>query len=614
MGWNPSLNELRDVLAGLFPDEEDARRIATSAGLEPQYIRFDDKPINVWHNILEEATRRDKLQALLDQARHAYPNNPALQRAMAGLDPVTAGMSGPLADLRRGVPQPWMWALALALLVLVGLLLRWPPLSTAHPEVAVAEPHEAAPSPAPAPSSTPPPIPMSGLFNILVADFGTLDDQGQVQPSELGERVSLWLARRLEQELAQTGSGDGLALDVQIWQDGWNKPASNPEIGVVVDPQVDLERLQAFRPTLVIYGYVTGAADSPQLALDFFYSSPQLQDEPDAALGRHSLGRPIPIAYGRDPDLAVEKLDSNRAFTARLAALVWLTKGLIKTLVEEPADALRIFQDADHTLGDWQAADGRETLYYFMGRAALDLKQYDLAETAFISATLINDRYVNAHIGLGNVHFSRAQSYFTPAATLPAEVAACVAPTGQATPRTPTGHLPTTEPEAMEQIDQAIQAYLHAERLATAPDTPWPPILYVAQAMLGNAYRLKGEALTAQGDFPAARVELRKAQDAYLQTLTPFQQAQRHGFLAHVYLGLGAIARAQGYMAQRQGELDAARGAFVQALGHYAGCIQQEAVPDGEGSLKLQRTTACLCRLYASAVQQTLDELGGGEG
>jgi hypothetical protein len=73
MTRNIALTKLRDLLASLYSRRSDSERIAKDAGLDTKLIAFDDKAINNWSNILEEACRHDKVQAIINIARKEYP-------------------------------------------------------------------------------------------------------------------------------------------------------------------------------------------------------------------------------------------------------------------------------------------------------------------------------------------------------------------------------------------------------------------------------------------------------------------------------------------------------------------------------------------------------------
>lgn len=77
MNWNADLTELRDKLLDLYQRNEDVRRVADDAGLRCELINFQDRPINIWYNILAEASRSRKLRAIIEIACKEYPNQRA---------------------------------------------------------------------------------------------------------------------------------------------------------------------------------------------------------------------------------------------------------------------------------------------------------------------------------------------------------------------------------------------------------------------------------------------------------------------------------------------------------------------------------------------------------
>ncbi|MEW5868131.1 MAG: trypsin-like peptidase domain-containing protein [Chloroflexota bacterium] len=82
--WNSNLVNLRDLLADLYWDKNDARRLAQQAGLRVAMIAFSDKPIATWHNILTDALNRHKLEDVIDAACQEFPENNFLAQAKQG--------------------------------------------------------------------------------------------------------------------------------------------------------------------------------------------------------------------------------------------------------------------------------------------------------------------------------------------------------------------------------------------------------------------------------------------------------------------------------------------------------------------------------------------------
>jgi hypothetical protein len=63
MAWDRNLTNLRNTLAGLYWTPVEARRIAQEAGLNPVFLRFNDKPVNMWHSVVEDTQAHGKRQA-----------------------------------------------------------------------------------------------------------------------------------------------------------------------------------------------------------------------------------------------------------------------------------------------------------------------------------------------------------------------------------------------------------------------------------------------------------------------------------------------------------------------------------------------------------------------
>ncbi len=81
--WNPKLSNLRNVLAGLYWREEEARRIVLEVGMNPIFIEFSNKPINTWQSILEEAGHHGKIGDIIAKAHEENPKVQALVLAQA---------------------------------------------------------------------------------------------------------------------------------------------------------------------------------------------------------------------------------------------------------------------------------------------------------------------------------------------------------------------------------------------------------------------------------------------------------------------------------------------------------------------------------------------------
>ncbi|MEM7538862.1 MAG: serine protease [Chloroflexota bacterium] len=84
MNWNKHLTDLRNILAGLYWDKTDARRVAVEAGINPIRLRLSDQADITWQSILEEANHQQRVGNIIDIAYNAYPNIQGLQMAAGG--------------------------------------------------------------------------------------------------------------------------------------------------------------------------------------------------------------------------------------------------------------------------------------------------------------------------------------------------------------------------------------------------------------------------------------------------------------------------------------------------------------------------------------------------
>lgn len=75
----PFLIPFRDILAELYPTEQDARVVVYDSGLVPMRITFSSRAQTNWHNILTEAIYQNRLDNLLQIVNSTYGNNLSFQ-------------------------------------------------------------------------------------------------------------------------------------------------------------------------------------------------------------------------------------------------------------------------------------------------------------------------------------------------------------------------------------------------------------------------------------------------------------------------------------------------------------------------------------------------------
>jgi tetratricopeptide (TPR) repeat protein len=459
---------------------------------------------------------------------------------------------------------------------------------------------------------------MSGRFNIAVAEFGEVGADGQARPSLDGQLLSRAVFDKLRSEYNEhyPELAGAAASSVQIWHDN-PEVDKNITLGVIYgltaqERAAAAERLaEQIQADMVVYGYLIEQEGSQRLELEFYYRSDTLRGEPDAIAGRHRLGEAIslPVSFKQDPTIAKEWILEPLDF--RTQALFWLTLGLTYDVLDKQEKSLEIFLEAEEALQEWEDADGKEVLYYFIGREAYWLRQYDLAIAYLEQAQASNPRYANAYATLGAVYYDRAQLYFVRDQPIPPEMADCVT----------TEHLEqaaATLAEAMADIDRAVD-YLR-QAVEIAPDSLWPPIEYISRLSLGFTYRLKGQLYLFAKNYEAAEPWFVAALEQFQMLRQVFDKMEQHQFLAWAYSGLGATRQMQAYLLFGQVDptdsnaLAAVKQAgaelFTSAAEHYEQCME---TGNKVADLVFKREVVeCGCAYYHKIVQEQQASLQQG--
>ena len=79
------LTELQEIIARLYPSEEDARRLVAEAGIPPAFVNFDKKAVIVAGSIVTQAHERDLLESLIEVIRNDYPEILVLVQMLGAL-------------------------------------------------------------------------------------------------------------------------------------------------------------------------------------------------------------------------------------------------------------------------------------------------------------------------------------------------------------------------------------------------------------------------------------------------------------------------------------------------------------------------------------------------
>jgi tetratricopeptide (TPR) repeat protein len=392
------------------------------------------------------------------------------------------------------------------------------------------------------------PAQMTGQFRIAVAEFGEMDSNGKVRRADNGQVLSRWLFEALQDEYQQNANME-MAHAIEIWHDSQTDTEQNFKFGVMRGDTSSARRESAAKLAekvnahMVIYGNMVPDGESQGLDLEF-YLSPQVNDETASIVGPHRLGKPILLPVPFDTDSPEANIVVGEKLETRGDALFWLTMGLTQQVLGRSEQALATLRRADVELADWPENDGKELLYFFIGREELFLEQTDHAEASFRKALEIEPSYARAQVGLGSTYLQRALA-IEPDARL----------------------------EEPKYLEQALDHHLRGLELALADEDA--VIQAVARIALAKSYRLMGEAHYFLDDYDEANRFLDLA-IAEVEQVTPLLiDTRQHRLLAQAYEAQGAAYLQQGDILRRQQDIEKSRARFELAKTAYQQCIEQ---------------------------------------
>lgn len=441
--------------------------------------------------------------------------------------------------------------------------------------------------------------------NIAVATFGQQDAQGNFQSSAQGQALSQWLYGKLQDE--KSGLPENTKLTV--WNDDrmtfLDKRVS---IGRIDNEAQAAKLADDLKADMVIFGDLD-AGQNPATFVPQFYVR-QEKREADELTGAQPLGANLKIDKPV-PDLK-DFLEQN--LQPRAQAVLWFARGIGLDALGEYGKAYQLFCRADVALPNWSAKQGREILYYFMGREALfagrsddiaratqDLPKSDWGSCApfntaadatdaaqqwFEKSKSINADYARGYFGLGQAHAQRANRI--------------VRAKDHARLNT-----------AQSELAQAIQNFKDALVRIQPGDTRSLMDLK-AHAALGSAHILMGQTfiLANEADrskpIALALPDLQRA-EAELEPLTRAIPPDQTRFLAQTFLTLGTARQVRGQAAEILHDVDSAATIFTAAAHDFSQCLEiGKREPNDEF---LTGTVLPLCTNALTQVNQALGKL-----
>jgi tetratricopeptide (TPR) repeat protein len=239
------------------------------------------------------------------------------------------------------------------------------------------------------------PIPqMTGDFNVAVAEFGGIDEQGNIISDPVASQFSHSLYDGLEDQLSQI-----TAYQIQVLppdQTGWI--AGNTREKRAQAAQQLAEEVNA---DVVVYGNLTLEEDTSNFIPEFYLMTEKLQDAEELA-GQYEFGSPI--AGGANIENPVVRRDMRAQLVSRTDALAQFVIGMGYYMLHRYDEAEQHFLLAANEEG-WDDRDGKEVLYLFLGNTSGQQHKQSAAADYYETALDLEPEYARARLGVAEMIF-----------------------------------------------------------------------------------------------------------------------------------------------------------------------------------------------------------------
>jgi len=427
--------------------------------------------------------------------------------------------------------------------------------------------------------TTGPPPPMTGAFNIAVANFGEIDPaSGQVRESPTGQAISQWLFDGLERELQANVGQVQLADQIELRHDATTPVLRGNSADARAAEAAELAR--AINAHMVVYGYLAPDGSANSLQIEIYVSPQASQDEFGGLVGGYALASALRLPQPFDTSNQLANIGVSEQVALRSRILFWLTLGLTQDLLGRSEQALATFQQAEQALPDWPDSDGKELLYYLQGRQHLFLRHLDQAQQSLTRALSANPDFARAAIALGSVEAYRANQLEDSAARL--------APDGP--------------------LAQAIDVQRHGLALAETQGDGYTAA--VARIALAQSLDVLCISQLNANQLAAAADSCAEAAGTAGQALTFLETMQEHRLLAQAWLAQGLARYGQNFIVAAAGDHIAARVETEAAIAAFEHCINLGDAAFFDQVLR-ERVIAEACQPNLQAAQDRLRQLEG---
>jgi tetratricopeptide (TPR) repeat protein len=353
----------------------------TLSGLAPALVAAEVPAVLAMQERIGLATARAFARTFYERFSAHGLVDLACNEARSGL--LTAGLPGAaiptlfmrvkdgqlLAPAEPARKRLYLWAALalLAILVLSGVLWGWNQLNQLPP--------------------------MDGGFNVAVAEFTMLGEDGQATVTELSQDVSRLFF-------------DALEIEVKGMRSASRPRIRGPQdVGPVLGDDPIARNLNAAKvaakhnASILVYGVVSDGNHGHEVSLEFYVPDEAFGYGSEAA-GPNRLGQPFPFTPPLDSD-------ENDKLGARVEGLRSIVSGLLEFSEGRYEQAWADFKWAAD-ISAWLPEEGKEVAWLLMGAAKLRAydfatapEQLPLAWAAFDEARDLNPDYARSYLGLG---------------------------------------------------------------------------------------------------------------------------------------------------------------------------------------------------------------------
>ncbi len=331
------------------------------------------------------------------------------------------------------------------------------------------------------------PSKMTGNFNVAVAQFGEIQENGSIKSSLHAEKISSTLFGFLDSEY----QASGLGLDVQI---------SHKNMPLIQEDAQAKELAKKVNADIVIYGNVFVQGNSAEFSPRFYVA-----ERPDTKelTGQEELANPIAFNLSQ---LGTQD-QVNAEIRARTAILLNFTKSLIYVSKKDSDSALRAVQTAITTAEKLpRPFAGQEVLYLLAAKILTGQNETDKANEMLDQSLILNPNYARAYLARGNIYYIQANnSNFD-----------------------------------SQLLEKAKAQYELAYQATDQPESAYIPIK--AHAALGNIFVVLAQKDNDQNLFSEAIKNYKYVVDEYQRTQDPYLKS----YASIAYFGLGAAYERQG--------------------------------------------------------------------